>query len=208
MEDLNKEVEVSNSSNGEAPVQTNEIKTEESIMQDTTASKVEETVETVENGEEKTKVEKKLYTDEQQAKINTLLKEQKEKTLNNLLKNYGFEKQEDLDNAIGKVQSYDTMKDEYSKTHDENLILKQDLALIKCKISEDNYEIVKTYFKGLGKELNAESLQSVLKENPTLINQWVKQTDKSSQIILGNAKQEEKKGDGYEEFKKKIGLKY
>lgn len=208
MEDLNKEVEVSNSSNGEAPVQTNEIKTEESIMQDTTASKVEETVETVENGEEKTKVEKKLYTDEQQAKINTLLKEQKEKTLNNLLKNYGFEKQEDLDNAIGKVQSYDTMKDEYSKTHDENLILKQDLALIKCKISEDNYEIVKTYFKGLGKELNAESLQGVLKENPTLINQWVKQTDKSSQIILGNVKQEEKKGDGYEEFKKKIGLKY
>lgn len=208
MENLNKEVEVSNSSNGEAPVQTNEIKTEESIMQDTTASKVEETVETVENGEEKTKVEKKLYTDEQQAKINTLLKEQKEKTLNNLLKNYGFEKQEDLDNAIGKVQSYDTMKDEYSKTHDENLILKQDLALIKCKISEDNYEIVKTYFKGLGKELNAESLQGVLKENPTLINQWVKQTDKSSQIILGNDKQEEKKGDGYEEFKKKIGLKY
>lgn len=141
---------------------------------------------------------------QQQAKLNSLLKEEREKVLRKL----GVASLEEATTKIAKANNYDTLETE-NKAYKEKAQKVEELvgenAMLKADIRDDAKDIVKGYFKGIGKELNDENLKDFFEKNPTFKSQWVKGKE---HIVIGNPKSEENNDDksGYAEFKKNAGL--
>ena len=161
-----------------------------------------------ENAENKVenKVENKItFTKEQQDEINRItskrVNEVKEKTTNDFLAKYGFKEFKELETALGKNQSYDTLKSTYESEHTELINLREENALIKNNIDPAIYDIVKNYFKGAKTELNSESLEKMIKNNATIAKQWVKHNQITNLGIQAN---ETTKKDNYETWRNKV----
>ena len=161
--------------------------------------------ENTENKVENNKVEKIVFTKEQQDEINRItskrVNEVKEKTTNDLLAKYGFKEFKELETALGKNQSYDTLKSTYESEHTELINLREENALIKNNIDPASYDIVKNYFKGAKTELNSESLEKMIKNNTTVAKQWVKHNQITN---LGVQANETAKKDNYETWRNKV----
>ena len=145
---------------------------------------------------------------QQQAKLNSLLKEEREKILRKLNSN----SIEELQAKLEKADKYDTLlqekdllKDKANKVNE----LVGENALLKANIKEDMADVVKSYFKGAGKELNTQELENLFKEKPTLKEMWVKEERQPAEkVIIGNPKSNVKSPeDGYAQFLKNAGLK-
>ena len=145
---------------------------------------------------------------QQQAKLNSLLKEEREKILRKLNSN----SIEELQAKLEKADKYDTLlqekdllKDKANKVNE----LVGENALLKANIKEDMTDVVKSYFKGAGKELNTQELENLFKEKPALKEMWVKaERQPVEKVIIGNPKSNVKSpDDGYAQFLKDAGLK-
>ena len=140
---------------------------------------------------------------QQQAKLNSLLKEEREKILRKLnVANF-----EEAQSKIAKANDYDNLVNE-NKVFKEKVEKVNELigenALLKANVRDDMKEIVKGYFKGSGKELTYENLDEFFKTNPTLKSQWV---GNAQPTIIGNPQSNENKQDNsYAEWKKLAGL--
>ncbi len=152
------------------------------------------------------KVENKItFTKEQQDEINRItskrVNEVKEKTTNDLLAKYGFKEFKELETALGKNQSYDTLKSTYESEHAELINLREENALIKNNIDPSSYDIVKNYFKGAKTDLNADALAKMLKDNQVVAKQWVKHNQITN---LGVQANESSKKDDYATWRAKV----
>lgn len=135
---------------------------------------VETPIDHQEEDENKTQTE---TTEEEQPKTDT--EEQAEKLfnqgqvdefitnrLNRLYKRYGAENKAQLDEMVGKAQSYDIMKERYEGLSNENSQLKEQIAFLKNSISPERYDDVRAYFKGKGLEFNNDNLVQELNGHP------------------------------------------
>lgn len=148
------------------------------------------------------------FNSEQQAKVNSLLKEEKSK----IYSRYGVSKAEELDELVKAGKEYNANKGNYSSMQSENLSLRAENALIKNKVREDMTEVVQNYFKGAGLELNAKNLEQLFNDKPALKEQWTEKVDVKP-VIIGNASQQsepqkDKEKAEYEATKRQIGLHY
>lgn len=148
------------------------------------------------------------FSAEQQAKVNSLLKEEKSK----IYSKYGVSKSEELDELVNAGKEYKENKEKYSNQETELLSLRAENALIKNGVKDDMTEVVQNYFKGAGLELNAKNLEQLFTEKPALKEQWCEKVV-APQVVIGNAPQNQKSQqqidkEEYEALKRKIGINY
>ena len=86
--------------------------------------------------------------------------------LNRLYKRYGAENKAQLDEMVGKAQSYDIMKERYDGLSNENAQLKEQIAFLKNSINPERYDDVRAHFKGKGLEFNNDNLVQELNGHP------------------------------------------
>lgn len=148
------------------------------------------------------------FNSEQQAKVNSLLKEEKSK----IYSRYGVSKAEELDELVKAGKEYNANKDNYSSMQNENLSLRAENALIKNKVREDMTEVVQNYFKGAGLELNAKNLEQLFNDKPALKEQWTEKVNKEP-VVIGNSPSSNGQSTNsekaeYEAIKRKVGINY
>ena len=116
------------------------------------------------------------FTQEQQDKVNFLIKQERMNVLSKL--------------GISSVEEGKT------KLESEN-------AMLEVGIASDYKELVKNYFKGSNQDLTKESLSKFLDNNPKFKSQWINNSPSIQPITIGNPQPNEKPAnDGYAEFKK------
>jgi len=106
-----------------------------------------------------------------QDEVNEIVRKRLEKQNNKLFGRYGVANRNELDNLIGKVQSYDVMKERYDKIKEENKGLNEKMLFIENNISPNKKDDIYAYFKGKELELNDENLKSLLETHPEWLNE-------------------------------------
>lgn len=120
--------------------------------------------------DEPTNAGEKTLTQEEFNKVLTQrIGETKASAVKGILDKFGFATEEDLEGAIGKAQAYDVMKERYAPLEMENTELKSQLAMQSARIDPTRVEDVKTFFKGLGKTIDDETLATETAKHP----EWV-----------------------------------
>ena len=142
-----------------------EIKTQEEKVP-TEGTPVSETDGVATNDVDETKNEVHTFTQEQ---VNEIVRKRLEKADNKFYSRYGVSKKEELDELVGKAQSYDVMKERYDGLVSSNKNLTEELTFLKNNINPERYEDVKAYFKGKDLEFNAENLIKELETH----NEWL-----------------------------------
>lgn len=125
-----------------------------------------ETTQPEENQEQEIEPEK-TFTQKQ---VDDLIKARLERRTKSLLKRYGVETSEELDNLIGKSQAYDVMKERYENIKIENAQLKERNAFLTKGVSPDREDDIRAHFKGKEIEFNEENLAKELETHP----EWLK----------------------------------
>lgn len=115
---------------------------------------------------DETKEEVHTFTQEQ---VNEIVRKRLEKADNKFYSRYGVGKKEELDELVGKAQSYDVMKERYDGLVSSNKSLTEELTFLKNNINPERYDDVKAYFKGKDLEFNAENLIKELETH----NEWL-----------------------------------
>lgn len=145
-----------------------EIKVEN---QETPTPSVEETeIETPKQEEVSEKTQS--FTQEQ---VNDIVRDR----LNRVYNRYGVKDSKELDDLMGKAQSYNVFKErvnEYRKTIGD---LSEKLAFIENNIEPTRYDDIRAYFKGKGIDFNDEALKTELATHP----EWKKIVEESSAPI-------------------------
>lgn len=141
----------------------------EPTVTDTVEKEEAEQVETTqpeENQEQEIEPEK-TFTQKQ---VDDLIKARLERRTKSLLKRYGVETPEELDDLIGKSQAYDVMKERYENIKLENAQLKERNAFLTKGVSPDREDDIRAHFKGKEIEFNEENLAKELETHP----EWLK----------------------------------
>lgn len=143
-----------------------------------------------------------------QDQVNDFVRNRLEKYQSRLYNRYGVNDKNELDELVGKSQSYDVMKEKFEATQNELAQFREENSFIKNNINPEKYEDIRAYFKGKGIEFTNENLINELATH----NEWLtpKQvSDKPTTTIqaIGNLKQESRKFDEREAAKKLFGLK-
>lgn len=143
-----------------------------------------------------------------QDQVNDFVRNRLEKYQSRLYNRYGVNGKNELDELVGKSQSYDVMKEKFEATQNELAQFREENSFIKNNINPEKYEDIRAYFKGKGIEFTNENLINELAAH----NEWLtpKQvSDKPTTTIqaIGNLKQESPKFDEREAAKKIFGLK-
>lgn len=107
-----------------------------------------------------------LFNNEQQARINEMIRARLERQNNSFYKRYGVNDRDGLDSLIGKAQSYDIMKERYDSMSQENAQLKEKLAFMSNGINPDREDDIRAHFKGKGLEFDNDSLIKELETHP------------------------------------------
>lgn len=148
------------------------------------------------------------FNAEQQAKVNSLLKEEKSK----IYSKFGVSNSEELDGLVRAGREYNEKKANYSTMQNENLSLRAENALIKNKVREDMTEVVQNYFKGAGLELNSKNLEQLFNEKPALKEQWTEKANVNPVVIgstpTSDSQPTSKDKDEYIKLKRSLGLNY
>jgi len=189
-EKTSEQVDIKSSVQGEAPEKP--IGTESTkVATETTSEKGVAEADDDKGGEKQVQFDEK-----QQALLNSLLKKEKEKTLNQILSKAGVKSVDELENVKEKLDKANTSREEFVK-------LREDLALIKNNIKPGAVDVVKAYFKGKGKELTPETLETELKENGAIRDMWVSESKPTIKHV--GTTPEDEKNNSYVEFKEKVG---
>lgn len=144
----------------------------------------------------------KLFTAEQQEKVNSLIKEERMRIFTQLGIANVEEGKKKLEKA-SKVDEYETKIQDYEEKMKVVTKLSIDNAILTNNIDESNREVVEYYFKGKGEELNSENLKKLLEEKPTLKAQWSKVIPTNNPQPFGNPQPQDKPStQGYDEFRK------
>ena len=160
-------------------------------------TQVEEEVATVGNEEkteptEETKTSEGNFTQEQ---VNDIVRARLERSQARIFNRYGVKNKTELDELIGKAQSYQVMYERYGLMKDELSNLKQEIAFLKNNINPERKDDIMAYFKGKGIEFSNDNLVNELATHPEWLNP-VQVNDKPITTIqtLGNGNdiQEEK----------------
>lgn len=160
-------------------------------------TQVEEVV-TVGNEEQEPKVQEEVKTSEgtfTQEQVNEIVRARLERSQARIFNRYGVKNKIELDNLIGKAQSYQVMNERYALIKDENSGLKQELAFLKNNINPERKDDIMAYFKGKEIEFSNDNLVNELATHPEWLNPvQVDDKPKTTIQILGNGNelQEEK----------------
>lgn len=141
----------------------------EPTVTDTVENEAVEQVETTqpeENQEQEIEPEK-TFTQKQ---VDDLIKARLERRTKSLLKRYGVETSEELDDLVGKSQAYDVMKERYENIKLENAQLKERNAFLTKGVNPDREDDIRAHFKGKEIEFNEENLAKELETHP----EWLK----------------------------------
>ena len=79
---------------------------------------------------------------------------------------YGVENDDELNDLVGRGQSYKVLEDKYNNTMGELDRLKTDYALLKSGIVPSRYDDVKFSLKGKGLEINEDTINQELATHP------------------------------------------
>lgn len=116
----------------------------------------------------------KMFTQEQ---VNALMQKRVERSHNAFFRRYGVNNLEELDNLVGKANSYQPTKDLYDelqKNHEDLSTQHKDLtkryAYKVGNINPDKYNDIETYFKGKGIDIDENTLGQELKTHADWIN--------------------------------------
>lgn len=142
------------------------------------------------------------FTQEQQEKVNFLIKQERM----NVLTKLGISSVEEGKTKLESLKDFETYKTKAEK-YDELLGQKKELesenAMLEVGIASDYKELVKNYFKGSNQDLTKESLSKFLDNNPKFKSQWINNSPSVQPITIGNPQPTEKPAnDGYADFKK------
>lgn len=138
-----------------------------------------------------------------QDEVNALVMERVNKTKEQFYKRYGVANREELDDLIGKCQSFDEVKERYDNLSTENQSLREELAFLKNNIDNKKIDDIKIYFKGKELELNEENLINEITSHP----EWVKAN--TSINALGVEHKETKREETEDErIKRVFGINY
>jgi|SRR5574344_1173318 hypothetical protein len=97
-----------------------------------------------------------------QDEVNSIIKER----LSKVAKKYGFETEEELNEAVGKAQSYDTTKKELENTKSSLAEKESIITLMSCGIADKYLEIAKTFMQSKNMEINKNTINELLKTYP------------------------------------------
>ena len=133
------------------------------------------------------------FSELQQAKVNSLIKEEKYRYLNKLGVNSFEEAKAQIENAK-ELETYKEKATKYDEAESRLKELEGENAMLKIGISEDMREIVKGYFKGIGKDLTKDNIEETFKTNPKLKAQWL-ETQNIPNVNIGNPAPEKSPSD-------------
>lgn len=148
------------------PTETDAVENQNENQVETTQpeNKVEET-------QTKTEPIEKTFNQQQ---VDEMIKARLERRSNSLYRRYGVQNSKELDEAIGKSQAYDVMKERYDGLKAENSQLKERIAFLSNNINPEREEDVRAYFKGKEIDFNDENLVKELETHP----EWLKVVEK------------------------------
>lgn len=147
-----------------------------------------------------TKVE---FTQEQQEKVNALIKQERDRVLGKL----GISSVDEGKSKLETLKDFGTYKEKAS-AYDTLLSEKKELegtnAMLNVGISEDMRDVVRGYFKGSNQDLTTENLNKLFQDKPKLKEQWVGKVEQPKEVVnIGNPRQQPKDNDDlYSEFRK------
>lgn len=115
-----------------------------------------------------------------QDEVNSIIKER----LSKVAKKYGFETEEELNEAVGKAQSYDTTKKELENIKSSLAEKESIITLMSCGIADKYLEIAKTFMQSKNMKINKNTINELLKTYP----EWKGQvSDKQSSPVSYNS---------------------
>lgn len=97
-----------------------------------------------------------------QDEVNSIIKER----LSKVAKKYGFETEEELNEAVGKAQSYDITKKELENIKSSLAEKESIITLMSCGIADKYLEIAKTFMQSKNMEINKNTINELLKTYP------------------------------------------
>jgi hypothetical protein len=147
-----------------------------------------------EGGETKPKV--RTFTQEE---VNQLVQDR----LGKVYSKYGMKDADELDEAIGRSQSYEVTKERYESAVTEIADLKAQLAFLQNGIDPARYDDVKAYFKGKGLSIDTDSLKS---EASTHLEWAMKKPETTTVAPLGSDKNGGSSDDGDKKYAAMFGL--
>ena len=121
----------------------------------------------------------KLFTQEQ---VNDFVRKRLERNYTR----YGCKNSKELDDLVGKAQSYEVMKDRYGDLQIEHANLLKDYSFLKNNVNPDRVEDINAYFKGKGIDFSNDALVEHLATHPEWLNQVVEQTPTTTISVMGS----------------------
>ena len=115
----------------------------------------------------------KTFTQDQ---VNDFVRQRIERDRNSFFRRYGVSNRNELDDLMGKAQSYDVMFERYNNIKTEKADLIRELAFLENNVSPDKKEDVMAYFNGKGMEFNRDAMKQEIATHP----EWLKVVEKSS----------------------------
>jgi hypothetical protein len=138
-----------------------------------------------------------------QSQVNEIVRER----INGLYSHYGAKGKKELDEMVGKSQSFDVMKEKYEGIISENSNLKERLEFLNNNIEPAKYDDVKAYFKGKELEFNDENLKKELATHPEWVIKKVASGVSTTTITpLGNEKHDNKPENEEEKMSRIFGI--
>lgn len=134
---------------------------------------IEEKVETQPHGDVETELTPdKKYTVEQ---INEFVRKRLERHTQKFLEGYEITSEDELQELIGKAQSYDAIKLSRNDLANELNEVRQSLWFKENNVNPDRILDIKAHFKGTDTELTNESLVEALSTHPEWLNNTVQE---------------------------------
>lgn len=153
---------------------------------------------------ENTDTTPKSFTQEQ---VNDIVRARLERSQAKIFNRYGVKNKTELDELIGKAQSYQVMYERYGLMKDENSNLKQELAFLKNNINPERKDDIMAYFKGKEIEFSNDNLVNELATHPEWLNPvQVDDKPKTTFSVLGASNIETERANEKDEMAKFFGL--
>lgn len=121
-----------------------------------------------------------------QSQVNELVRKRIERERERIYRKYGFEKAEELDDLVGKGQSYNMMKERLEKIEREAIGYKNELALIRAGVNPSKFDDVKAIFKAKNQELTEEAIKKEMETRPEWRAAQPAPARKSTTIEIGS----------------------
>ena len=124
---------------------------------------------------EKKPLEEKMLP---QSKVNELMgiarEEGRRSAMKTILEKFGVDNDEELENILGRGQSYDILETDYNALDAKTKDALAENALLKTGIDDARWEDVKLILNGKGLDITSENITELLPTHP----EWIKREEK------------------------------